>query len=559
MGRLSSRLRIGEKIGLSFGLVGLLFLGVIWHYHASLKQVLGGYERLYDIYETRKSHALEIEIHLAEMRWAESAFLMQREEELASAVDFQAEAVLKAADALGRVDKDSEATAQQIRGLTEIYLDRFRAIADAWRVKGLDHNSGLQGAFRDTVHELEDRAGNFKAGRLYLQLLQIRRGEKDLGLRRETLYRDRVRTLIGEFRDLARGSELYPEVKEALLAEIDVYARAFEPYAQNVLAGGDLQGGKGPFRDSAHRLESILEAHYVPDLETNILQLRRREKDYLLRDDREYVRMVGDISDAIRGQIAISPIAEADKSLLNGLLERYERDFYALVAQNDAIKELAAAMHEAAENITPLVKENVSEANRLAAEKRAEIARASNESARLSLIIAFCAVLLGVFFSITITSRIVRPVREMAGLLDRLTHENPEERIATVPGARDEINAMAESLNTMADHRATFVNWWKTSMDEAIALRDIHSAASQEARDEASEELRRASLAKVQQLNAIRGQLGRESDLIREVADRVRKAGHGAVSSEDVAALEHAAQGIQTLLTVTEKDAQAQP
>ena len=114
MGRLSSRLRIGEKIGLSFGLVGLLFLGVIWHYHASLKQVLRGYERLYDIYETRKSHALEIEIHLAEMRWAESAFLMQREEELASAVDFQAEAVLKAADALGRVDKDSEATAQQI-------------------------------------------------------------------------------------------------------------------------------------------------------------------------------------------------------------------------------------------------------------------------------------------------------------------------------------------------------------------------------------------------------------------------------------------------------------
>jgi len=62
--RLSSKLRIGEKIGLSFGLVGLLFLGVIWHYHASLKQVLSGYERLHDIYETRKSRALEIEIQL---------------------------------------------------------------------------------------------------------------------------------------------------------------------------------------------------------------------------------------------------------------------------------------------------------------------------------------------------------------------------------------------------------------------------------------------------------------------------------------------------------------
>jgi methyl-accepting chemotaxis protein len=228
-----------------------------------------------------------------------------------------------------------------------------------------------------------------------------------------------------------------------------------------------------------------------------------------------------------------------------------------LVAQNDRIDGLTAAMHEAAENITPLVKKNVSEANRLAAEKRAEIAQASNESARINLIIASCAVLLGIFFSITITSRIVRPVRDMAGLLDRLTHENPEERIATIPGARDEINAMAESLNTMADHRATFVNWWKTSMDEAIALRDIYSAASQEARDEASEELRRASLAKVQQLNAIRGQLGRHADRIQQVADRMREAGHGAASSDDVAALEHSAQGIQTLLTVTENEAQA--
>jgi HAMP domain-containing protein len=518
--------------------------------------VLSGYERLHDIYETRKSRALEIENQLAETRWAESAFLIQREEELASAVDFHANALLTAADALGQVDAESQGTAQQIRGLTEIYLDRFHAIADAWRVKGLDHNSGLQGAFRDTVHELEDRAGNFKAGRLYLQLLQIRRGEKDLGLRREVLYRDKVRGLIDEFRTLVGVSELYPDVKKALLAEIDAYAQAFEPYAQNVLAGGDLHGGKGPFRDSAHRLESILKAHYVPDLEANILQLRRREKDYLLRDDREYVRMVGDIADTIRGQVGISPIADTDKTLLTGLLEGYERDFNALVAQNDRISGLAAAMHEAAENITPLVKNNVSEANRLAAEKRAEIAQTSNESARLNLIIALCAVLLGVFFSITITSRIVRPVRETAGLLDRLTHENPEERIATVPGARDEINAMAESLNTMADHRATFVNWWKTSMDEAIALRDIHAAGSKEERDEALDELRRASLAKVQQLNSIRGQLGKHADRILETAGRMRISGHGAKVDQDAATLEHAAQGIQTLLAATQEETQ---
>ena len=47
------------------------------------------------------------------------------------------------------------------------------ALKHLWRPgekKGLDHNSGLQGRFRDRAHELEDLADNFKVGSLYLQL-----------------------------------------------------------------------------------------------------------------------------------------------------------------------------------------------------------------------------------------------------------------------------------------------------------------------------------------------------------------------------------------------------
>ena len=555
VGRLASKLRIGEKIGLSFGLVGLLFLGVVWHYQHSLHRVLEGYEGLHAVYETRKSYALDIEVQLAEMRQAESDFLIHREEGFADAVASSAHALLASADALAGVDEQSRQTAAEIRQLAQAYLGRFRDIADAWRVKGLDHNAGLQGAFRDTVHELEDRAGNFKAGRLYLQLLQIRRSEKDLGLRREALYRDRVRGLIAEFRNLVGSSELYPEVKDALLAEIEVYAAAFEPYARDVLAGGDLRGGKGPFRDSAHRLEDMLEAHYVPDLETNILQLRRREKDYLLRGAGEYVQMVQRIADTIRGQIAISPISGPDKTLLSGLLADYERDFNALVAQNDRIADLDAAMRDAAAHITPLVKANAGAADRLAALKRAEIADTSRESSRLNLLVALGATLLGIFFAIAITSRIVRPVREMAGLLDRLTHESPKERIATVRGGRDEINAMAKSVNTMADHRATFVDWWQASMDEAIALRDVHEAKDVAGAHEAAEELRVAALSKVQQLNGIRGRIDASAMRILEVAARLRATRARAATERDAAVLEQAARGIQTLMAVTAEKA----
>ena len=43
MGNLFNKLRLGETIGLSFGLVGLFFLGVIWQYHSILEQSLVDY------------------------------------------------------------------------------------------------------------------------------------------------------------------------------------------------------------------------------------------------------------------------------------------------------------------------------------------------------------------------------------------------------------------------------------------------------------------------------------------------------------------------------------
>lgn len=54
MGKLASKLRIGEKIGFGFGLVGLLFLGVIWQYHSTLQQSLVDYQHLQDHFGAKK-------------------------------------------------------------------------------------------------------------------------------------------------------------------------------------------------------------------------------------------------------------------------------------------------------------------------------------------------------------------------------------------------------------------------------------------------------------------------------------------------------------------------
>lgn len=94
MRQLASRFRIGEKIAVGFGVGGLIFLGVIWHYHASLHQVLADYQRLIDVYGARKSFAFDIERRLGEMRTAEERFLSTRNLRFVADVEREANALI---------------------------------------------------------------------------------------------------------------------------------------------------------------------------------------------------------------------------------------------------------------------------------------------------------------------------------------------------------------------------------------------------------------------------------------------------------------------------------
>ena len=62
----------------------------------------------------------------------------------------------------------------------------------------------------------------------------------------------------------------------------------------------------------------------------------------------------------------------------------------------------------------------------------------------------------------------------MAGMLDQLAYEEPSQRLPFHPGGRrDEVNLMAGSVNTMADNKSRFIDWWKSSMRETVACEDL--------------------------------------------------------------------------------------
>ncbi len=555
MDKLAARLLIGEKIGFGFGFVGLLFLLVIWQYHSTLKNSLEDYQHLQDVFEAKKSHAHAIMNSILAARVAEKSFLSHRLEESATKLREEIDSAFSAASKLEKIDSESALTARQISELLEIYQVDFEAVEKAWRTMGLNHNLGLQGAFRDAVHELESMAAQHKVGALYLQLLQIRRGEKDLGLRREEQYYSKVLDLIQEFQEKVFATELEEKVKRLLLAESNAYREAFEDYSAVALRGGDIGGGKGRFRDVAHRIEALINQHYVPDLEATILQLRRREKDYLLRDDKRYVDMAIAELNQLQTQVDRSTIPDADKTRFGNLLNNYRGDFLALVEQNDHIAQLTKEMEETVSKISALTQNNVEVANQAVNEVVAEINVRSAENERLMLWIAAIATILGIVLAVVITLHISRPLRRMAGMLDRLAYEEPTERMSFVPGGRDEVNAMAVSVNTMADHRERFIDWWKVSMQEAEACQSLEQLLKERESEpeglmDAEWDLRRAMKEK-QELT--RQQCNEVRELSRTiVGETERLLGERPSGEQEIGlnSIRHSAKSIQSFLEI---------
>jgi methyl-accepting chemotaxis protein len=448
---------------------------------------------------------------------------------------------------LARIDAQGAQEGARISELLTVYRQRFDAVAEAWRIKGLDHNSGLQGAFRETVHRLQARAGQFNTSGLYLQLLQIRRAEKDLGLRREAQYSDKVMVLVGAFEARVMASRLDSELKQRLLQEATSYRQAFTVYAEAVLAEQDNQGGKGPFRQAAHRIEALIDGHYVPDLGYNVLQLRRREKDYLLRGDRQYVDMALQELARIHIQLENSAIADADKTALQGLLNDYQRDFLALVEQNQLIERLHKEMRGAVAQLGLLLQGSVREAEQAMRSTTERIHASSAADAQYMQWVAALATLLGVLSAVIIILSIARPLRRMAGLLDQVAYAEPIERIPTVPGGRDEVNAMAQSVNSMADHKANFLDWWKASMRETLAN---EQAVKQPDSAEAQEEWEQARRAKQELLNQLQGKIRRLLLSISAHGKRLEQGHPHGQRLQDTLDIESAAKSALTLLEV---------
>lgn len=132
---------------------------------------------------------------------------------------------------------------------------------------------------------------------LEIELLTARRNEKDFILRKDEKYitanaetLQRMRDLVKKIEDL-KGYDFKPEDDEAIKKSIEVYEKGFAGAVSAIKAEGSGDKGLvGELRSLAHEMEKIIKDENLPStLLTELLMLRRHEKDFLLRRDVKYI------------------------------------------------------------------------------------------------------------------------------------------------------------------------------------------------------------------------------------------------------------------------------
>jgi methyl-accepting chemotaxis protein len=457
-------LSIRWKLIMGFGIAGVLFLAVTWRFHSGLTAVSQGYERLLNTSVTQSQEGLAKDILVAvlQARRSEKDFLLRMELSYADKVQVQVKKVQELARSLGQnahtaSNAAGERHAVVIQEKITLYSQSFTDLVKAWQRKGLTPESGLLGGFRTAAHRLEGQLKEFDVEELRTLLLEARRAEKDLRLRREAKYAKRHQELSLQIEKSLSESLLGADNRARVLQLYQPYAATFAQAAQEIARSGQDATPETARRlsETAHQLEHFLNSLYVENGWRTYLQARRAEKDYLARKEEKYVKQVQRYVAQFERDLAESQVSAESKAQLTRLLQEYQTTFLAMVGEDQQLQTLEERMKEAVHAVDgPVVAtlQHAEEEQERAAVATRQLATAIRDQA---LGLALLGALLGTLVSWLLVSFILDRVKRLSGFAAQLDTGDLMARCEI--HAHDELGQVAESLNmAMVKLRAAF-------------------------------------------------------------------------------------------------------
>lgn len=233
LSRFSLRAQIGSLVALA-GLVLLVLSAVLW----SSRSLSEAASREASAERIILERAESVQIGLLNARRHEKDFLLRNSLDAAKLQEKSVGEALAALDGmtdlLGQTDPRRNSVAELRAGVGR-YAETFGKLVALQSRVGLTENDGLMGALRQSVHQVEETLQARHDLPTALQMLQMRRHEKDFFARRDPKYREELTKRLGEFEQALRASPLTPALRADITAQITRYHEDFQTAAAATL------------------------------------------------------------------------------------------------------------------------------------------------------------------------------------------------------------------------------------------------------------------------------------------------------------------------------------
>ena len=462
-------LKLGAKLGLGFGIVGVLFLIVVFQYQRTLSNTIHGFEDVLNVNEKIKSLVSDIGSKMHEMRSHEKDFLLTQDMKYVEYVEKE-EAEAKALmeeligieEATGHDEQVNEFKEMEVH--LDEYLAAFEAVVHTWEKKGLDSHSGLRGEMQRSAHNLEELVKKYDIEGIMIAFYEIREREKDFLLHGDDKYLKSMQQNISHYKEIVAESEITPQQKTFFIEKIDEYNKSFATETgENTEAG---ERGYG-FENIAHEVETYLHEHHVEHFEIQVLELEVYEMSYLLWGDQEYMDNAYTVLAKIKEHVKKSKVSDADKKIINNSIDTYEASFENVVQADKEIAALQGKMLSIIQAIEPIVAQSVKTESEEMVKHAAEIDNLANSRAITVLVVSLAAIILAIVIAFIITRSITGPLNQVVDINKKLTVGDLDVDIDV--NRNDEIGDLLGSMKIMVDSQRGLA-----SAAERIAVGDCN-------------------------------------------------------------------------------------
>lgn len=312
----------------------------------------------------------------------------------------------------------------------------------------------LQYKMSDSIYQFSQT--ELRVSQLRTGILLLRKDEKDFLMRLDLKYRDSfnqhfstslrdVETLATRLSAHGIETENARQLREVMLNYQQKFTLLVEH--QQTLGLDSNSGLYGELREAVHQVESHINEYSDYQLMADMLMLRRREKDFMLRNDLKYLaKFKQDFTQLTSSLRASSVIPDTTKAAINKAAQNYQQTFSQFVASKERLGlsssegilgELRQTVHKSDNLLTSLYQQTDIAIEEL------------RQSTHLISIIS--AVFIGIVITLIIiflALNISRPVKYLADLMARISFNKDLTERYNYNGV-DEINIVGASLNSM--------------------------------------------------------------------------------------------------------------